>query len=59
MAHLGRLRLRLGLGLRLRLGLGLRLRGCAVTGGGPHRGFIAAWRTSSLANAFTPLGPSM
>ena len=51
-----RLRIGLGLGLRLGLGLGLRLM-CAVMGGGPHLGFIAAWRTSSLAKAFTPSGP--
>ena len=30
-----------------------------VTGGGRHLGFIAAWRTSSLANALSPPFPSI
>ena len=38
---------------------GLRIRLNVIRGGVPHLGSIAAWQTSSLANAFSPLGPSM
>ena len=38
---------------------GLRIRLNVIRGGVPNLGSIAAWQTSSLANAFSPLGPSM